>query len=561
MTRRSPRTQRAGAPPSATPAKQRDTPLTEVQLRAAAMQLALSSTAAPVSPSYARATAYETKPENYTTRERAAAEHAMDFNGMSMNALTYITQTGFPGFPTLALLTQLAEYRTMHETLAEECVRKWGKVKAADTADPAKLEEIESEIKRLDMKSAVRQLVVHDQSFGGGHAFFKLRGDENQRDTPLVLRPGTVRKGSFEAVRVVEPYWVTPNNYNSIDPSAPNFYKPSTWWMLATEVHATRLQTMISRPVPDMLKPTYSFRGISMSQLAMPYIDNWLRTQQSVSDTIKQFSITGVLTDLAQFLAPGASQALNNRAELFNRMRDNRNIAFLDKATEEFFQINTPLSGLSDLQAQAQEQQSAVSHIPLVKLTGITPSGLNASSEGEIRVWYDYVAGYQSRTVTPVMDTVLRLIQLSLFGEIDESIYWDWEELYELTALEDSDRQFKIAQTDSLNIESGIVTAEQVSARLNNDSGSMYAGTLVADTLEATPDDDIGGITDKLTDLAQETTGAGSAPSEGMNAQSEPQAPAENAAGTPAELRPARVEPANPVLQPGQLDETVEGLV
>ena len=331
--------------------------------------------------------------------------------------------------------------------------------------------------------------------------------------------------------------------------------------MLATEVHATRLQTMISRPVPDMLKPTYSFRGISMSQLAMPYIDNWLRTQQSVSDTIKQFSITGVLTDLAQFLAPGASQALNNRAELFNRMRDNRNIAFLDKATEEFFQINTPLSGLSDLQAQAQEQQSAVSHIPLVKLTGITPSGLNASSEGEIRVWYDYVAGYQSRTVTPVMDTVLRLIQLSLFGEIDESIYWDWEELYELTALEDSDRQFKIAQTDSLNIESGIVTAEQVSARLNNDSGSMYAGTLVADTLEATPDDDIGGITDKLTDLAQETTGAGSAPSEGMNAQSEPQAPAENAAGTPAELRPARVEPANPVLQPGQLDETVEGLV
>ncbi|MGJ8500946.1 anti-CBASS protein Acb1 family protein, partial [Glaesserella parasuis] len=126
-------------------------------------------------------------------------------------------------------------------------------------------------------------------------------------DTPLVLRPGTVRQGSFEAVRVVEPYWVTPNNYNSIDPTAADFYKPSTWWMLGTEVHASRLQTMISRPVPDMLKPTYSFRGISLTQLAMPYVDNWLRTQQSVSDTVKQFSITGVKTDLQQYLQPGGA--------------------------------------------------------------------------------------------------------------------------------------------------------------------------------------------------------------------------------------------------------------
>jgi hypothetical protein len=67
------------------------------------------------------------------------------------------------------------------------------------------------------------------------------------------------------------------------------------------------------------------------------------------------------------------------RAQLFNMMRDNRGVMMLDKDSEEFFQHNTPLSSLTELQAQAQEHMAAPTHIPLVKLTGVTPAGLNAS--------------------------------------------------------------------------------------------------------------------------------------------------------------------------------------
>ncbi|MGJ8503370.1 hypothetical protein, partial [Glaesserella parasuis] len=134
--------------------------LTAEQRRSIALQLAAELTAEPLSPSMRRAEKYETDMQNYSTAERKAAEHAMDFNGTSMNALTFITRTGFPGFPTLSLLTQLTEYRTMHETLADECIRKWGHVKASDSTPPEVLEKIESEIKRIDMKSVVRQLVI-----------------------------------------------------------------------------------------------------------------------------------------------------------------------------------------------------------------------------------------------------------------------------------------------------------------------------------------------------------------------------------------------------------------
>ena len=463
------------------------------------VQAAIEAVGTPAfSPSLEGAQRFEVTAERYTGVEREAAEHAMDFNNQASNALSFVASTGFPGFPTLALLGQLAEYRSMHERLADECVRAWGKVISTGAADEGKLEALEAELKRIDLRSTVRALVVQEQAFGRAHALIKLRNDKTQLTTPLVLKPYTVKQNSFEGVRTVEAYWVSPNNYNSIDPSQPDFYKPSSWWMLGQEAHSTRLFTIVSRPVADMLKPAYSFAGVSMSQLAMPYIDNWLRTRQSVSDTVKQFSITGVLMDMQQALAPGGNADLNSRAQLFNAYRDSRNLALLDKATEEFFQINTPLSGLSDLQAQAQEQMSAVSHMPLVVLTGITPSGLNANSDGEIRVWYDYVLGYLHTNILPLVQYVLKVAQLSLFGAIDDSVGWEWFPLMQETLGERSERMARDADTDTKYVETGILRTDQVAARLESDPHSMYANILENQSIDDIPSEDIEGITEHI---------------------------------------------------------------
>jgi hypothetical protein len=235
---------------------------------------------------------------------------------------------------------------------------------------------------------------------------------------------------------------------------------------------------------------------------------------------------------MQQMLQPGGAMDLAARADLFNRARDNRNIAFLDMATEEFFQLNTPLSGLDALQAQSQEQMAAVSHTPLVKLLGVTPTGLNASSDGEVRVWYDHVAGYQANTLTALMQTALRIVQLSLFGNIDESIFFEWAQLHELTELEDAERQKHEAETDAIYIEQQVITPQQVAERLDNDLGSMYSGTLVADTLEETSDDDIQGITEHILEIGdeqpgQETSAPAATGGEGYTANGGPVDPAE----------------------------------
>jgi uncharacterized protein len=511
--------------------------------RAQALQSVLDSVTVDTrTPSQRAAEAYRVEPTRYSTAERNAAEHAMDFNGTATNALSFVENTGFPGFPTLALLGQLAEYRSMHETLADECVRMWGKVITSGNAPTEKLADLEEELKRLDIRAAVRELVVQEQAYGRSHAFLKFKGDEGVRELPITAAPYSVPLDSFEGVRPIEAYWVTPNNYNSIDPTAKDFYKPSTWWALGVETHATRMPTIISRPVGDMLKPSYSFAGVSMTQLAMPYVDNWLRTRQSVSDTVKQFSVSGVRMDLAQALLPGGATDLERRAQLINAYRDNRNILFLDLATEEFFQVNTPLSGLDALQAQAQEQMSAVSHIPLIKLLGITPTGLNVTAEGEIRVFYDYVKGYQCNVLMTLMQTILKFVQLSKFGELDPSIGWEWNPLLEMTPKEEGELRKWTQEMDVGYVEAGIVSPQQVAARLNSDPKSPYAG-LLADTSDSIEpaDDDIAGITDMITNIGNENEAPG-AGEEGQVVAANP-AQSANGSGVPPTLAEGSGEP------------------
>lgn len=469
--------------------------------QALARHVATNPPATPGTPtSISLATRFAVNRDAYTQHEHAAAAGAMDASGDMLNALSFVECTGFPGFPMLALLAQLPEYRTMAETLADETTRKWGKVHSTGSSDPDRLEKIETELERLNVRAQLNEAVVWEQLFGRSHVYMRFKGDDEQgaKQDPVLRTARGIPQGSFLGVRTIEAYSTTPDNYNSIDPTRDDFYVPSSWWVLGMRVNSTRMHTLISRPVPYMLKAAYSFAGVSMSQLAMPYVDNWLRTRQSVSDTLKQFSISGMQIDMAQALQPGGNMDLTARADLFNTMRDNRNVMLLDKETEEFFQFNTPLSSLDALQAQSQEQMASVSHIPLVKLLGTTPTGLNASSDGEIRVWYDYVASYQNKNLLPIVCDILKAIQLSLFGDIDPSISFVFDPLYELTELEKAEVRFKDAQAASLYIQDGVITPEVERERLQSDPLAGYDGLLEDGDLDAIPDDDIEGITAEI---------------------------------------------------------------
>lgn len=398
----------------------------------------------------------------------------------------------FPGFPLLAELSQRPEYRHMTETIAREMTRKWCKLetagKEADKSD--RLAAIETEFQRLDVRARFRTAAEHDGFFGRGHLYLDTGASDDPAElaTPLPLSPTKIRKRGLLRLTAVEPLWTYPAAYNSTAPLKPDYYEPQAWYVMGKTVHISRFLTFVSRELPDILKPAYSFAGLSLSQMAQPYVENWIRTRQSVGDLVHSFSVSGLKTNLAATLAGATNnQPLQARAALFNNNRDNSGMMLIDKETEEFFNVSTPLGGLDHLQAQAQEQMASVSSIPLVKLLGITPSGLNATSEDEIRVFYDFILALQEHLFSPQLTRLLQIVQLSLWGEVDPDITFRWEPLWQIGEDMRATVRKTEADTDIAYINASVLSPLEARTRLAADEGSPYAG-LDVDDLPEPPD-------------------------------------------------------------------------
>lgn len=387
----------------------------------------------------------------------------------------------FPGYPYLSELTQRAEYRRPAEMLAQNMTRKWIKIQATgDNAEEKadKIKQIEAELKRINAREVFKRAMEMDGYFGRAQIFIDC-GDESDPDelkTPLSQSAQKITKGKLQRLQVVEPLWTYPDKYNTTNPLKDDFYRPQSWFVMGNQVHASRLLTIVSRPVPDMLKPAYIFGGLSLSQLAKPYVDNWLRTRQSVSDLLAAFNVFVLKTNMAATLGGEADDSLFTRLDLFNRLRDNRGVFALDKEQEEFSNVSAPLSGLDHLQAQAQEHMSAVTGIPLVVLLGITPSGLNASSEGELQAFDQWIEAQQESHLRPPLAKVLNIVQLSLFGHVDPEIGFKFNALRTLSDTELATNRKTNAETAGTLIDKGVIDASEERERLANEEDSLYPG-------------------------------------------------------------------------------------
>ena len=408
---------------------------------------------------------------------------AMDYSYSTYGQTAYI---GFPGYPYLSQLAARAEYRNAAGALSNELTREWIEFHSTDDEDDSaaeKITKIEELFDRLDIRGVVQQAAMHDCFFGRGQIFLDISGADKK--APLILDKRTIEVGSLNRVVAVEAVWTTPSVYNANDPTSPDFFKPSRWFMLGQEVHASRLLTVITRPMPDILKAAFNFGGISLTQIMEPYVDNWLRTRQSVSDLINNFSTSVLQTEMGEVLTgKDEGDDLITRAELFTTMRSNKGLMILDKDREELVQINTPLSGLHELQAQSQEHMCAVTRMPAIILTGISPAGLNASSEGELRIWYDWIASQQDSFWKKPVDTIFKVAQLSLFGEIDPKLGFSFVPLYQLDDTQESDIRLKDSQEATEYINSGVLSPEEVRKKLAKDPKSGYQGIDVEDVPE-----------------------------------------------------------------------------
>jgi len=416
-----------------------------------------------------------TPPKGVCPAEHVLAMDAANPQIIAQNAI-FFSGLGFPGFPYLTELTQLTEYRDMSERIAAEMTRKWIKLRSQGEEDKSEtIKVIDAALKRHKIRDLFRYAAVLDGFMGRAQLFMNFGDIEGEElETPLMLNQYKITRDSLRGFKIVEPITTYPAVYNSSNPLRGDYYVPSAWFVYGQKVHATRMLQFISRPLPDLLKPVYNFSGMSLSQLAQPYVDYWLQTRDSVGTLLKNFSTPVLETDTSSALEGGNGQELLKRAAMYTKFRDNQGLFITNKETENFKIENVPLAGLDKLQAQAQEHMAAVAKTPLVVLLGITPTGLNASAEGDMRVWYSYVADQQEVLFRSNLEIVIKVIMLSELGYIDDDITFNFLPLVEMTEKEHALIRHVDASASTQYVAMGAIRPEEVRNQLATDPTSGY---------------------------------------------------------------------------------------
>lgn len=398
---------------------------------------------------------------------------------------------GFPGYPYLSALALRGEYQNIVGTRAREFFRKWGffKSKSGDNEKvKSKIEAIDKEMDRLEVRTRLREAFENDEYFGNGFVVALWDGDADDADELKSVLPGgnALAGNPIKRLQVVEPVWITPSNYEAQNPLKADFYKPDHWWVMGKQVHISRIMQIIQRPMYDLYKQAFNFGGLPITLMAKPYVDNWLRNRQNVADIIDTLRVFVVSEDLnltgsglKTKGAPGGSgKTLGQALRTWQRTMDNFGIMALSKDGKLDVK-STPLSELHDLLGQSLEQICCISNIPVIKFTTNQPAGLNANSDGTIRTFYDTGRAIRENNIKPALMRIADIIQLTLFGQIDEDLEWEWEDLYEETPADKLDMEAKKAEIRASDAQNGFITGEEGRQQLQGDQDSIYAASNV----------------------------------------------------------------------------------
>ncbi|MGG2139983.1 anti-CBASS protein Acb1 family protein [Symbiopectobacterium sp. RP] len=393
-----------------------------------------------------------------TGKEKAA--FAMDATPYEViNAMYAGTEySGFRGYPALAAMSQQVEYSNMHNVFSDEMTRNWIEVKSKKgDKDPA-IDEMIQALDKYDVKRLMHEAVRQDSMFGVAHIFIDVGATGEELSKPIFLDPRKITKGSLKGLRVVDPTWVYPAMYNTRWPLREGFYKPQAWFVMGDTVDESRFMDIVSRPVPDILKPSYNFGGLSLTQLMEDYVTDWRDARKNVIKILRTLRMRALKTDMdARLKEPGA---FDKRIRLFTQYQDNFGIWALDNA-EDLLHQQTSLSELSGLLSNYQDQLCMPARITNLKLLGNAPAGLNASGDSELATWHETVSGYQDGEMRRPLENIFKLVQLSEFGAINENIYFEFCPLDEISEKESAEITKIRVETVAVAADSQLVSAEE----------------------------------------------------------------------------------------------------
>ena len=319
--------------------------------------------------------------------------------------------------------------------------------------------ELYDDLERLDAYKHLTELVKDARLFGG--AIMLMLARDGVADLSEPLRTGNIQR--VERLQVFDRHQllVTADDYDH-DIYSPTFGEVITYNLrkknnIYVKVHASRVIRLDGDRLPSTPFTDNGYWHASVLQGCFDSLKSYL-TAQGFSDTIiKEWSLTILkIRDLRDSYANGKEYVIAKRLNDANMSKSIANMILMDAEDEDFSRVFSNVAGYSDLMLRTMELVSANSGVPMTKLFGRSPEGMNATGEGDFTQWAGMVQAYQMQTLQSPINRLIEVLALQQdWKEKPDDMAWNFPTLKPLDDAQLADVRLKHAQADAIYIREG----------------------------------------------------------------------------------------------------------
>ena len=407
---------------------------------------------------------------------------------LPQNLFSWYVSQGFIGYQACGIIAQQWMVNLACSIKGQDAVRNGFRIVANEGVEvnPQIIAAIEKADKRYKLKHHLRQAHKFNEVFGIRHVLFVVDSpDPDYYEKPF--NPDSIKPGSYKGITQVDPYWITPllDSDATAKPESQYFYEPTYWVISGRRYHRTHFVILRGPEVSDILKPSYIYGGLPLTQRIMERVYAAERT----ANEGPQLAMTKRLNVRKMNLAKAVAnqEAFENALSVQSEYRDNYGILAIDQ-DEEAQQLETSLSDVDTVIMTQYQIVAAVAGVPATKLLRTSPKGFNATGEHEIKTYHEELETVQECDLTPIVDKhhlcVMRSTIVPRFNGRPFDITVVWNPVDVPSQREVAETQEIQSRADTNYQNTGAIDAYDIRDRLINDEEGLYSGLEVVERPE-----------------------------------------------------------------------------
>ncbi|MFL9476108.1 DUF1073 domain-containing protein [Acinetobacter baumannii] len=322
------------------------------------------------------------------------------------------------------------------DVVADDMTRKGVKLNGLST--PKDSEMIDQEMDRLQVWDKLNKNIKWSRLYGGSLAVMMIDG----QNVSTPLNPNTIGKGQFKGLMVLDRWMVQPTLEDLVTEMGPDYGKPKYYDVITDSVglcnqriHYSRVIRMDGVELPYWQSITENLWGQSVIERLEDRLTIFDSATLGAGQLVYKAHLrTYKVKKLREIIAAGGKfyDALVKQIQEIRMWQSNEGMTLMD-ADDAFETHQYSFTGLDNLLLQFGQQISGATGIPLVRLFGQSPAGLNATGESDLANYYDNINQQQEGRLRTPLQILYAVLHMSVLGKpLPDSFSFKFASLWQL---------------------------------------------------------------------------------------------------------------------------------